>query len=180
MILGLGIDILDRSRLARLLVKKARPSQQQPQRSIRTRLAERILSGRERDSVEWQAVLEKDAASGSDGATPSTELVSYLANRWTAKEAAYKALYPGYQPSWKELSLLKGVASQPKKPVLLFHPSSSPSSGSRSDPYQLHPHITLLVSIAHDGPFTVASVIANSSSSSSASTEHDNTRISSS
>ncbi|KAA1063819.1 hypothetical protein PGTUg99_000921 [Puccinia graminis f. sp. tritici] len=39
---------------------------------------------------------------------------------------------------------------------------------------------TLLVSITHDGPFTVAAVITHSSSSSSASTEEDNAPISSS
>jgi phosphopantetheinyl transferase (holo-ACP synthase) len=102
-------------------------------------------------------------------------------SRWTTKEAAYKALYPVHRAGWKELSLLKGESSQPKKPVLLFHPSSAPSSGSTSDSdhYQLHPHISLLVSISHDGPFTIASVLANSSSS-SASTEHHNTLMSSS
>jgi hypothetical protein len=75
-------------------------------------------------------------------------------SRWTTKEAAYKALYPVHQAGWKERSLLKGKSSQTKQLVLLFHPSSAPSSGYTLDSYhyQLHPHISLLISISHDGP----------------------------
>ncbi|KAH9446504.1 hypothetical protein MJO28_016467 [Puccinia striiformis f. sp. tritici] len=139
-IIGIGIDLLDRRRLSRILMKSE---------ETRARLTRRILSGRERMSSEWTALAEVDS--------DSTALVSFLANRWTAKEAAYKALYPFHTPTWKQLSLLK----HSKKPCLLFHPSDA-DVDTDSDQPDPHPHISLLVSISHDGPFTIASVLASS------------------
>ncbi|KAI9609515.1 hypothetical protein H4Q26_007472 [Puccinia striiformis f. sp. tritici PST-130] len=135
-IIGIGIDLLDRRRLSRILMKSEK---------TRARLTRRILSGREQTCSEWTALAEVDS--------DSTALVSFLANRcagfplgyplslslpyhshlsvfflfslyggagirWTAKEAAYKALYPLHTPTWKQLSLLK----HSKKPCLLFIP----------------------------------------------------------
>ncbi|KAH9457792.1 hypothetical protein Pst134EB_010105 [Puccinia striiformis f. sp. tritici] len=139
-IIGIGIDLLDRRRLSRILMKSEK---------TRARLTRRILSGREQTCSEWTALAEVDS--------DSTALVSFLANRWTAKEAAYKALYPLHTPTWKQLSLLK----HSKKPCLLFHPSDA-SVDTNSDQLNQHPHISLLVSISHDGPFTIASVLASS------------------
>ncbi|KAH9468533.1 hypothetical protein MJO29_004942 [Puccinia striiformis f. sp. tritici] len=141
-IIGIGIDLLDRRRLSRILMKSEK---------TRARLTQRILSGQEQMSSEWTALAEVDS--------DSTALVSFLANRWTAKEAAYKALYPLHTPTWKQLSLIK----HSKKPCLRFHPSDADvDADADSDQLNQHPHISLLVSISHDGPFTIASVLASS------------------
>ncbi|WAR57920.1 hypothetical protein PtB15_5B150 [Puccinia triticina] len=141
-IIGTGIDILDRRRMARMVAGDTACASA-PDAQRLARLSRRILSGAELDCPEF-----KLAASSSD--LWSADMVGFLANRWTAKEAAYKALYPYHEARWKELSLLKGQPGQPKKPVLIFHP---------------HSHITLHVSLSHDGPYTIASVLATSSSS---------------
>ncbi|POW04842.1 hypothetical protein PSHT_11077 [Puccinia striiformis] len=136
-IIGIGIDLLDRRRLSRILMKSEK---------TRARLTRRILSGREQTCSEWTALAEVDS--------DSTALVSFLAN---SQGSRYKALYPLHTPTWKQLSLLK----HSKKPCLLFHPSDA-SVDTDSDQLNQHPHISLLVSISHDGPFTIASVLASS------------------
>ncbi|KNZ60850.1 uncharacterized protein VP01_1490g1 [Puccinia sorghi] len=80
----------------------------------------------------------------------SASSLPFLTSRWTAKEAAYKALYPTHNPSWKHLALLPGPPHAPRKPQLRFL-NNNPNN------------VQLLVSISHDGNFTIASVFAYSS-----------------
>ena len=66
--------------------------------------------------------------------------------RWTAKEAAYKALYPHYQPTWKDGSILRMQDSD--KPHVRFEGDFV----KHEDKLRLH------LSVSHDGEY-VASVI---------------------
>ena len=65
--------------------------------------------------------------------------------RWAVKEAAYKAMFPAYRPTWKELSYTSRNVSQ--KPSLKYDGNN-------------HKDITLHVSVSHDGDYVVAQVLA--------------------
>lgn len=80
-------------------------------------------------------------------------------NRWAAKEAAYKALYPAYRATWKELQLIK----EGPKPTLVFKPKEP----TRADEGALigalapaSPPPSLLLSLSHDADLLIAYVIA--------------------
>ncbi len=68
--------------------------------------------------------------------------------RWAAKEAAYKALYSSFIPTWKELSYY-GLQSNGQKPRLIYQPFN----GLDTIKIRLHS------SISHDGDYIFASVI---------------------
>lgn len=72
--------------------------------------------------------------------------------RWAVKEAAYKAMYPAFMPTWKELSY-RGLQPNGQKPTLLYEPlkSSVDTKG-----------ITIHASISHDGDYVFASVLVES------------------
>jgi holo-[acyl-carrier protein] synthase len=137
-IIGIGIDIVHTPRVASLVARRT------PRK-----LATRILSPRE--LREW----EKMAPSIS--ATPSVakpekgadEIVAerwfrFLAVRWAVKEAAYKALFPLYEPTWKDLTVFK-----------------TPEGGGKpSLAYEKFAEVKLHVSVSHDGEYTVANVLA--------------------
>ena len=65
--------------------------------------------------------------------------------RWAAKEAAYKALYPRFKPTWKELVITKG---SDVKPVLDYRAKETGDCALR-----FH------LSLSHDGDYTVATVL---------------------
>lgn len=67
--------------------------------------------------------------------------------RWAVKEAAYKALYPTYKATWKDLSLLR-LDHSPKPTLSLDIPTAG------NVPVKLH------VSVSHDGEYLVAQVLA--------------------
>jgi len=114
MILGVGVDVLHLPRLSRLVHKYGS-----------NKLAQRILS-----PLECRSLPSED-----------TQAIAYLALRWTAKEAAFKALYPGYQARWKDFSVIK----------------HGPKPALTSDlPVHLH------LSISHDADLVVALVVAES------------------
>ncbi|KAJ7129753.1 4'-phosphopantetheinyl transferase [Mycena epipterygia] len=117
-ILGIGVDVVHVPRIAALLSRY-------PQR-----LASRILSPQE--------------AVQSDMLADPT----FIAVRWAVKEAAYKALYPHYRPTWKEFTY-HGLKNG-RKPVLLHHPQSSKD---RISPEDIH------ISVSHDGEYVFASVL---------------------
>ncbi|GAA5979650.1 hypothetical protein JCM5350_003794 [Sporobolomyces pararoseus] len=127
MLLGIGVDLLQLPRLRALLSR--RPPHQ---------LASRILSQPELDQFQTDAL-----------ARDPTKVEKYLALRWTAKEAAYKALYPHYRMTWKDLV----VSKRDKKPQLDF---SQPflSQNRNLDDIKMH------LSISHDGDMMVAYVVA--------------------
>ena len=71
------------------------------------------------------------------------------------KEAAYKALYPKWKPTWKELSYFSADPLTHRKPGLRFH------SIAEKDKLGLH------VSVSHDGDNVVTMVLAESMESAS-------------
>ena len=66
--------------------------------------------------------------------------------RWAAKEAAYKALYPRVQATWKDLSLVRGASGL--KPELVWEGDRAQGQG-----------ITMHCSLSHDADLVMAYVI---------------------
>ncbi|GAA5822307.1 hypothetical protein JCM5353_001566 [Sporobolomyces roseus] len=133
MIVGIGVDLLHLPRL-RSLLKRRNPQQ----------LASRILSNEELQEwkeyqVDWN-MKQKE---------------SYLALRWTAKEAAYKALYPLAKPTWKDLVVKK----LDKKPILQFSPSFLSASNPQHSLDSALDQLTTHLSVSHDGAMMVAYVV---------------------
>ncbi|CBQ70915.1 related to phospholipase A2, cytosolic [Sporisorium reilianum SRZ2] len=168
-ILGIGVDILHTPRLRQLIQRRKHrstpaPADQTHVRAALDKLAKRILC--ESELQEYTALAEH-----SDS-TPPQQLEQYLANRWSAKEAAYKALYPNYVVSWKDLcvhkpdrgedALIDGVdltqlerqGVRSRKPVLAF----SEEWRSRHPDVSAVPRLHL--SLSHDGEYVVANVLA--------------------
>ncbi|GAA5950574.1 hypothetical protein JCM3765_000535 [Sporobolomyces pararoseus] len=126
MLLGIGVDLLHLPRL-RALLNRRTPHQ----------LGSRILSQPELDDFQTGALAED-----------RTKAENYLALRWTAKEAAYKALYPHYRLTWKDLI----VAKRDKKPQLNFSQQFLLQNRSLDD-------IKMHLSVSHDGDMMVAYVV---------------------
>ncbi|GAA6040212.1 hypothetical protein JCM8097_004186 [Rhodosporidiobolus ruineniae] len=132
MLIGVGVDLLHLARFRSLLARR------NPQR-----LAARICSPWEFE--QWNGIQ-----------TGAQARESYLATRWAAKEAAYKALYPAFRATWKDLEIRK----VDKKPFLVFSPSFVPPSSSCSVP-QLRPEdVNMHLSISHDADMLIAYVVA--------------------
>ncbi|GAA5833255.1 hypothetical protein JCM3766R1_005453 [Sporobolomyces carnicolor] len=128
MIAGIGVDLLHLARLRALLTRRG-PHQ----------LASRILS--QPELLEWDQRRE---------ARSRSEIERFLALRWTAKEAAYKALYPRYELTWKDLV----VSKRDKKPRLDFSPTFADKLGENAGDVRLH------LSVSHDADLMVAYVVA--------------------
>lgn len=140
-IIGIGIDIVHVPRIVSLVCRRT-PA----------KFAARILSPSE--FTEWQTLFPPTTstptmtAKDSDviAVAPETpKWVRFLAVRWAIKEAAYKALFPNYRPSWKVLSVSKDPGSDGGKPELRF---------GKFENVRSH------VSVSHDGEYIVASVLA--------------------
>ncbi|KAF9498409.1 4'-phosphopantetheinyl transferase [Pleurotus eryngii] len=119
-IVGIGVDIVHLPRISALLARRG------------SKFPSRILSSNELSS--WPNVPSDE-----------TSRSKFLAVRWAVKEAAYKALYPMFRPTWKELtyrSLTDG-----RKPEVIYHCDSATS-------------ISLHVSVSHDGEYVFATVLA--------------------
>ncbi|KAJ4466531.1 4'-phosphopantetheinyl transferase [Lentinula aciculospora] len=124
-ILGIGADIVQTPRILALI-----------QRIGPQKLARRILS--EVELGHWDA-----SRSGYD-IRPSD--AQFLAVRWAMKEAAYKAVYPTFRPTWKDLTYYPlGAMAPGSKPSLFFK-------------YQ--PALALHCSVSHDGDYVFATVVA--------------------
>ena len=137
-IIGVGIDIVHIPRIVSLVARRT-PA----------KLAARILSPSEFN--EWEtsspsATTTPIVTAGSSGMIAAEDLrwVRFLAVRWAVKEAAYKALFPNYKPTWKELSVSKEPGDG-GKPRLRF---------------EKFENVRLHVSVSHDGEYTVANVLA--------------------
>ena len=136
-IIGIGIDIVHIPRIASLVARRSP-----------TKLATRILSPSE--LREWEALFPRTSAipvsvtgSNLDGIVVE-KWFGYLVVRWAIKEAAYKALFPVYKPTWKDLTVSKALADG-GKPSLTF-----------KGPLEVKLH----VSVSHDGEYAVANVLA--------------------
>ncbi|KIK65333.1 hypothetical protein GYMLUDRAFT_113704, partial [Collybiopsis luxurians FD-317 M1] len=123
-ILGIGADVAHIPRFAALL-----------NRRNSHKLARRILS--EPELVHWHKSRSHDL--------PAKD-AQFLAVRWALKEAAYKALYPIFRPTWKDLSYYPlGALESSSKPTLF---------------YRSHEALTLHCSVSHDGDYVFATVLA--------------------
>ncbi|KAM0752856.1 4'-phosphopantetheinyl transferase [Meredithblackwellia eburnea MCA 4105] len=155
-ILGIGTDIVFLPRIRAVVHRRGVD-----------KLAKRILSSREQQ--DWKQRRQQDTKSG-----PSESDIRFLAVRWAAKEAAYKAFYPARKLSWKDISVSKDSGVKPSLVVVvdasgsvdppLTPPSPPPfldaglahSAGSLyATPRDLHPHL----SISHDGEYVIAYVV---------------------
>ncbi|KAF8313495.1 4'-phosphopantetheinyl transferase [Clavulina sp. PMI_390] len=125
MILGVGVDILHLPRIEALVARRGLVP-----------LARRILHPEEHDAFDK---LDQ----------PSRQL-RFLAVRWAIKEAAYKAVQPQLQPTWKQFTFLPGKDT--RKPVLMM------MSQGRGLQENLIPK--LHASVSHDGDYVNAYVIA--------------------
>ncbi|CAL1702354.1 unnamed protein product [Somion occarium] len=125
-ILGVGIDLVSIRRIVDLVRRRSA-----------ARLAHRILSSSELSG--WQS---RPFAS-------SDERIKFLAVRWAVKEAAYKALYPTFRPTWKELTYESFNRATTQKPSLVYR-------AIKDSTFTLH------VSVSHDGDYVVAQVLADS------------------
>ncbi|GAC98891.1 phospholipase A2 [Pseudozyma hubeiensis SY62] len=173
-ILGIGVDILHTPRLRHLFQRRrSRPSsspaesaneqlqsKQSTEQTALEKVAKRILC-----ESEWNEYQELSLRLTSE----SSHLERYIANRWCAKEAAYKALYPKYMVSWKDLCVRKHVSSSDvvgqleEQGLRTMKPALSFSDEWRSK----HPDISsipkLHLSLSHDGEYVVANVLAEES-----------------
>ncbi|KAF5393965.1 hypothetical protein D9757_000086 [Collybiopsis confluens] len=123
-ILGIGVDVAHIPRFTAML-KRRGPD----------KLAQRILSDLE--LAHWHASHRRDHALKDE---------QYLAVRWALKEAAYKAVYPTFRPTWKDITYHSlGELETASKPCLS---------------YKSHPNLTLHCSVSHDGDYVFATVIA--------------------
>ncbi|CAO1624378.1 unnamed protein product [Parajaminaea phylloscopi] len=133
---GVGVDILHMPRLAALLARSRSAN----------RFGRRILCRREQKEF---AAMESQGASAQ-------KLQSWLAVRWTAKEAAYKALYPSHRPIWSHLDVSKQTSLDGLglKPSISFSDEHEAVSSSPAQLPQLH------LSVSHDGEYVVSFVVA--------------------
>lgn len=135
-IIGIGIDIVHTPRIASLVIRRT------PRK-----LATRILSPNE--LREWETIFpptfvplphtERDL-----DLIMAKEWFRFLTVRWAVKEAAYKALFPLYKPTWKDLTVFRAPGDG-GKPSLAFERFAD---------------VKLRVSVSHDGEYTVANVLA--------------------
>jgi phosphopantetheinyl transferase (holo-ACP synthase) len=75
--------------------------------------------------------------------------VNVSINRWSVKEAVYKAMYPTLRPTWKEITY-QGLTASGQKPSIIYHPIVQ---GNLRKVGRMH------VSVSHDGEYSYASVI---------------------
>ncbi|SNX83680.1 related to phospholipase A2, cytosolic [Melanopsichium pennsylvanicum] len=169
-ILGIGIDILHLPRLQQFVHRRGARSKsdtvietENGRREGLDKLAKRILCKSEQD--EYAQVTTLDS------------LEKYLATRWVAKEAAYKALYPRYVASWKDLCVHK-PGTRSGAPIDGVNLAQSESQGHRTKKPVIsfsnewkskHPGVNALpklhLSVSHDGEYVVANVLAEDTKS---------------
>ncbi|KAI9209316.1 4'-phosphopantetheinyl transferase superfamily [Polychytrium aggregatum] len=139
-IIGVGVDLLHLPRFAALLNRKS------PER-----LAKYILSSSEHQA--FAATYQEETRTALLGVQfcdlqlipPEQRSIFYfLATRWTAKEAAYKALSPRYRLAWHEVT----IAKDGRRPCLLLDAQCKLAANVSAA------HL----SISHDGDYAVAVV----------------------
>ena len=190
-VLGIGVDILHVLRLRQMVQRRKGRLESESAARVRGQIGEHLDNDRVVLDKLAQRILCDSEWNEYNKLAQTTNgiarLEQYVANRWSAKEAAYKALYPQYVVSWKDLcvhkpgsfhspgagvdgvdvSRLEKQGFRTKKPVLSF------SEEWRSK----HPDISavpkLHLSLSHDGEYVVANVLAEEvSASPSRSTKH--------
>ncbi|BEI84076.1 hypothetical protein CcaverHIS002_0406800 [Cutaneotrichosporon cavernicola] len=148
MLLGLGVDLLSLPRLQALIARRTAH-----------RLAERICSPRE------LAAFASLPAKHPEPSTLKAQQLRFLASRWAAKEAAYKALPWPTGWGWKNLDLSYSVRGKPTLSLLPPQGRDAEAIARRrarkGDPQDgLDPaRIELMLSLSHDGDMIVAAVV---------------------
>lgn len=110
MIHGVGIDLVEIARIARALKLDT---------SVQSRFAQRVLSAAE--LLEFERRLQSAASGNVAGEVGQRSAIAYVAKRFAAKEAFFKAL--GLPPSeantWQQLTI---ASSENGRPVCVFGP----------------------------------------------------------
>ena len=141
-ILGVGVDIVNIDRILSLVKR----------RGI-TRFADRILSRDESSTFRtYPSNKAQFLAVRCVIFIISIELSPQALFRFAVKEAAYKALYPSFQPTWKQLSF---HTLKSGKPTLYYEstPIAKPTDSSSI-------RVSLHASISHEENYVVAMVVA--------------------
>jgi len=125
-ILGIGVDVVHLPRIVALV-----------NRRTAQRLALRILSTPELE--DWRKTSFSEPL----------QRASFLAVRWSLKEAAYKAMFPHLRPTWKEFTY-RGLDTQQNIKPLLIH---TPLDQETSVVGKIH------CSISHDGDYVFTTVL---------------------
>ena len=158
MIVGIGTDILQLSRLHALPLRRLQ------------RLSSRILTANETRllaNVSVSGFLEKQGLEPDHHETivrflgvryvlPSFLDAAIDTLRWAAKEALYKAVYPYHKLYWKDIELLpiqNQERSSPKLQVTFTKPLHLTVDGSTI------PFLKTHLSISHDGGFVIAMTV---------------------
>ncbi|CAG8733939.1 20430_t:CDS:2 [Cetraspora pellucida] len=136
MILGIGIDIIHLPRLKALLFRTPF--------SLK-RFTSRILTSEE--TKEFHYTFSSILNTRDNHPTIEHNIVSYLAVRWSLKEATYKALYPHYSVTWKDVSIKKTKG----KPYITIN--TPENIGNNIIISKTH------ASVSHDGEYVVAQVL---------------------
>ncbi|KAI9597594.1 hypothetical protein BDF19DRAFT_411551 [Syncephalis fuscata] len=95
-ILGIGTDIVQLSRIHKVITRNSWAIH---------KFTRRILSPSE--LVEWKQKYIIDTANNHDNNLTTDVNIRYLATRWAAKEAIYKAYYPHRILKWSDVSIYK-------------------------------------------------------------------------
>ncbi|KAJ9068140.1 hypothetical protein DSO57_1031673 [Entomophthora muscae] len=154
MIVGVGTDILKISRISNIVgftVNQSNSALLWNPSSINklTNFSSRILSQNElvRFNIEQMPLIKNHNCE-----TPPnySSIINFLAKRWAVKEALYKALFPKYKLTWKEVELL----SLNGKPEIAYHKITPLRKTTHEclDFSQLRTH----VSISHDSGLIIA------------------------
>jgi len=117
---GIGIDLIEIDRISKAYQRWG------------TRLERRVLTGEE---IRIRKSLQK-------------EYLSYLAGRFAAKEAIFKAL--GHQLNWQDVTVLYGKSGQPTVSLKGKSRNTAKNLGIKN----------VLVSISHTNKYAVAQAIA--------------------
>lgn len=155
MITGIGVDILHLSRLRHLLHRRGADA-----------LARRILCAAE--LAEFHALPPTDGREAAQtrylasryALTHPSPVPALTKRRWAAKEALYKAAFPTYRLTWKQIQLTKDAG----KPVLRVT-NPPPSTADLEDPRTRNAprmdevHERIHVSLSDDADVVVAYVV---------------------
>lgn len=135
MLLGVGVDLLSLTRFRALVARRGAE-----------RVANRILHKTELS--EYTRI-------------PTNLRTNYLALRWSAKEATFKALYPSLSVNWKQV-LVQKHRNKPEITLDLIANFASNIETKKVDqePALARSSIKLHLSVSHDADLLVAYVVA--------------------
>ncbi|PKC66991.1 hypothetical protein RhiirA1_535203 [Rhizophagus irregularis] len=146
MILGIGIDIIHLSRIKALLTRKPTSLLHFSKRILSDGELKEFnifLSNQKKNLISANNLSQNN--SKQDKIMINNNIIKYLAVRWTLKEAAYKALFPHYRLTWKDISISKIK----EKPYLMIHNVSQKGNNN----------IKVHSSVSHDEKYVISQVL---------------------